>query len=29
MPSFGELATTIGVGAGLKDTDPVYSQYRE
>ncbi|EGR28988.1 hypothetical protein IMG5_165320 [Ichthyophthirius multifiliis] len=29
MPSFGEQATTIGVGAGLEDHDLVFPQYRE
>lgn len=29
MPSFGELATTVGVGAALKDIDLIFPQYRE
>ena len=29
MPSFGEQATTVGVGAGLEAEDLVFPQYRE
>lgn len=29
MTSFGETATTIGVPAGLKDNDMLFTQYRE
>lgn len=29
MPSYGELATTVGVGAALEDQDLIFPQYRE